>query len=252
MFNRFKLLLVLITLSILGILFLQNQEPVSLRLLCGDPTTQYCWYQTPTQPLAVWMALFLSIGIVASLIWQALQHFSSKRRDRSANDFSPREAIRDRADSLPRQKTNYSREVFTTSTTDKAKIPNSSGSPSVSDWEASRQEDWESESQASPNVSSQVNSETTVRGSTFEVKQEPRNINQSGSTYSYQFKDSQKSNEPNRDNTDEVYDANYRTLNTPKYGERGKGSPASPGEHHQGRVDINNNTDPKDDDEDWI
>ena len=248
MFNQFKLLLVLITLGILGILFFQNQEPISLKLLCADTASQYCWYQTPTQPLAIWMGLFLIVGVISSLIWQLLQNLGSPRskQTRSKQNYS------DRDESLPRQERNYSKEVSSPSATETSrttrKSSSYSGNPqsstSASDWEYSGQgEDWESEGPSSQKVNPTINRNDTVKGSSFEVKQEPQNIEQSGSTYSYQFKESQKSGDqagPRQrqdsvsKSTDDVYDANYRTINTPR------------------DSDINKNTDTGEDDEDWI
>ncbi len=253
MFNQFKLLLVLITLGILGILFFQNQEPISLKLLCADTASQYCWYQTPTQPLAIWMGLFLIVGVISSLIWQLLQNLGSPRS---------KENYGDRDESLPRRERNYPKEVSSpsaTKTSRTARKPssysgNQQSSTSAADWEYSGQgEDWESEGLSSQKVNPTINRDDTVKGSSFEVKQEPQNINQSGSTYSYQFKESQKSGDQavpsqrqdsvskstedkSTDNksTEDVYDANYRTINTPRYS------------------DINKKTDTSEDDEDWI
>ena len=235
MFNQFKLLLILILLGILGVLFFQNQEPISLKLLCGDTASQYCWYQSPTQPLAVWMVLFLVLGVISSLIWQLLQNLGSPR-------FSP--IMGDNPTSSPRPESNYQTKVNSSSATETSRSVKNSTSTSTSDWEYSGQrEDWEDENISSQNDNPTINRDNTVRDSDFEVKQEPQNISQSGSTYSYQFKESRKSVDQvmphqKRDrtskNTDEVYDANYRTISTPKYG------------------DVNKNTDTDEDDEDWV
>ncbi len=235
MFNQFKLLLILILLGILGVLFFQNQEPISLKLLCGDTASQYCWYQSPTQPLAVWMVLFLVLGVISSLIWQLLQNLGSPR-------FSP--IMGDRPTSSPRQQSNYQTKVNSSFATETSRSVKNSTSTSASDWEYSGQrEDWEDENISSQNDNPTINKDNTVTDSDFEVKQEPQNISQSGSTYSYQFKESRKSvdqvmphqkRDSTSKNTDEVYDANYRTISTPKYG------------------DVNKNTDTDEDDEDWV
>ena len=223
MFNKFKLLLVVILLTILGILFFQNQEPISLKILCADTSSQYCWYQTPTEPLAVWMGLFLIIGLISSLIWQVLQSLGSSQSAENYDDQS----------FIPKAKS-YSQKV-STSSTKTSKSPKSRSSTSPTDWEYSGQgEDWESEQSPSAKVNPKVPQDDFVRGSNFETRQEPQNINKSGSTYSYKFKKNQKSDPQVNKNADDVYDANYRTINSGKSNE------------------INQNTNPSEDEEEWI
>ena len=227
MFNQLKLLLLVITLGVLGILFFQNQEPISLKLLCADPSSQYCWYQTPTQPLAMWMGLFLILGVVASLMWQLLQNLGLSQ---SEADYS------DRYEPSPRQEDIYSRKSVSSTSEKTAKTTRKTPSTSTSDWEDSRQrEDWE-ESQSSPasKVDPTINRDDTIRGYSFEARQEPQNINQSGSTYSVQFKKNPQSEEPVKNKKDEVYDANYRTINNPN------------------RNNVNQQTELDEDEEEWI
>lgn len=224
MFNKLKLLLVIIPLTILGILFFQNQQPISLKILCADTSSQYCWYQTPTQPLAMWMGLFVIVGVISSLIWQLLQSLGSPQSSKNYDDkpFSPKEK-------------SYSQKVPSSSATKTSRIDTSKSSTSGSDWEYSRQgEDWESEQSPSPKVNPKINKDDFVRESNFETRQEPQNIDRSGSTYSYQFKKNPKPEDKVKKNTDEVYDANYRTINS---GQNSK---------------VNQNPDISEDEEDWI
>lgn len=76
MANRFKLVLLLLIVLGLGILFIQNQQPLSLQLLCPD-ANQFCLYQTRSLPLAAWMGLFIFVGMITSFIWQLLNRFAS-------------------------------------------------------------------------------------------------------------------------------------------------------------------------------
>ena len=229
MFNQFKLLLLVITLGVLGILFFQNQEPISLKLLCADPSSQYCWYQTPTQPLAMWMGLFLILGIVASLMWQLLQNLGLSQSEADYDYGEPYKPS-------PRQEDIYSRKSAAPAAEKTAKTTRKPSSTSNSDWEDSGQrEDWE-ESQSSPTskVDPTINRDDTIRGYSFEARQEPENINKSGSTYSVQFKKNPQSEDRPKNNQDEVYDANYRTINSPN------------------RNNINQQTELDEDEEEWI
>ncbi|MDJ0678936.1 MAG: hypothetical protein QNJ18_03625 [Xenococcaceae cyanobacterium MO_167.B52] len=223
MFNKFKLLLVVILLTIFGILFFQNQEPLSLKILCADTSSQYCWYQTPTEPLAVWMGLFLILGVISSLIWQVLQSLGSSESAEYYDDKS-----------FTAKEKSYSQKV-PTSSTKTSKPPKSRSSTSPTDWEYSGQgEDWESEQSPSAKVNPKAPQDDFVRGSNFETRQQPQNINQSGSTYSYKFKKNQKPEQQVNKNADDVYDANYRTINSGKSNE------------------VNQNADPSEDEEEWI
>ena len=74
--NRFKLLLLLLIVAILATIFIQNREPVALKLLCEDPRSQYCLYQTPQLPLAAWISLFLFGGAMTSILSQVFSRYS--------------------------------------------------------------------------------------------------------------------------------------------------------------------------------
>lgn len=73
--SRFKLFLLFLIIAVLSIVLIQNREPLSLQLLCADDTG-VCWYRTPQLPLAVWMGLFTLIGVIVSLLGQALNRYS--------------------------------------------------------------------------------------------------------------------------------------------------------------------------------
>ncbi|MGV2828286.1 hypothetical protein [Myxosarcina sp. GI1(2024)] len=86
--NRFKLLLLLLLAIAFGVLWLQNRQPLSLKLLCPDTATS-CWYRTPSLPLALWIALFVLGGVLSSLIWQSLNSFAYASRRKSG--YTPAE-----------------------------------------------------------------------------------------------------------------------------------------------------------------
>ena len=162
MLNRFKLVFLLPVLTALGILFVQNRQPLALKVLCPD-IDRSCWYQSSELPLAVWMALFLLGGIISSLVWQLLNRFSSPAS--SKKRYSP--ATRDYESSSRSAAEGRSR-------ANKRKIDLDKDD---SDWE-SREEDGDWNSQVKAAVSSD-----------YEVRREPENVQRSGSTYSYKFRE---------------------------------------------------------------
>ena len=69
--SRIKIILLVLIIAILAIVFVQNREPIALKLLCAD-LNQSCVYQTPQLPLAVWIALATLTGAIANLLVQTL------------------------------------------------------------------------------------------------------------------------------------------------------------------------------------
>jgi hypothetical protein len=184
MIDRFKILLLLVILAVLGLLFLQNQQPLALKLLCSDRNTS-CWYQTASLPLAIWMAIFIFGGIITSLIWQVLHRFSysSVRKTRYASDLYDNEV--EPSDRLERGNTKYNNVA-----------PNrTEGSESLrSPWNQSDYDkDWQSQK---PTESSGDNVNPTTTASEYEIRREPENVTLSGSTYSYKFKEAENKKSP--------------------------------------------------------
>ena len=73
----------------MGIVFVQNREPMALKLLCPN-RAESCLYQTPNLPLAVWMALFVLGGVITSLLTQAFNRYrygGAARRKVNSDDF---------------------------------------------------------------------------------------------------------------------------------------------------------------------
>ena len=64
--SRLKLIFLVFIVAILAVIFVQNREPLALKLLCSE--SESCLYQTPNLPLAIWMALFILGGILTSLL----------------------------------------------------------------------------------------------------------------------------------------------------------------------------------------
>lgn len=85
--SRLKLILLVIIVAILGIVFVQNREPMVLKLLCPDQA-ESCLYQTPSLPLAIWMTLFILGGVLTSFLSQVFNRYryAGVGRQRSNSD----------------------------------------------------------------------------------------------------------------------------------------------------------------------
>ena len=187
----------LVILVVLGILFAQNQQLLSLKLLCADINAS-CWYQTPQLPLSAWMGLFTLVGTLTSLLWQLLNRFSySSTNKRSYSS----DVLYDNGTDLTTRRSRVNPRHSSDTKSGESKVSESS----ASDWERSRKnEDWQPQQ---PLKSTTENSEPisqTPSQSEYEIRREPENVKVSGSTYSYKFKeasdkDSQKPNTPNLD-----------------------------------------------------
>ena len=70
--NRFKLLVLLLFSGVVGILFVQNKQLLTLKLFCPEPTSDACFLLSPELSLAAWMSLFAIAGILSSLCGQLL------------------------------------------------------------------------------------------------------------------------------------------------------------------------------------
>lgn len=220
MFNRFKLLVLAIIIIVLTTLFLQNQEPLSLKFFCPDNESEYCFYQTPAISLAVWMAMSILSGILLSLVWQLLNRASSsnKREGYSSSQSSRRRST---------TKTNYREQ---SKLREEAEInslnPRKANSPNpnnfqVSDWEQSRSDNWEGTNL--PNFAKDYKVPETSFQDTTDVNKFPQdgqsNVRTAWASQSRQNSSSKEKANPKNakppvaQNKEEVYDANYRTLN---------------------------------------
>lgn len=182
--SRIKIILLILIIAALGIVFIQNREPIALRLLCADNTQSCLYRRTPQLPLALWIGLFTLLGAIVNLLVQMLNNsgYLSSRR--------PRATVDDDFYSEPGNRQNKSR---------RDKYP-------VAETDS---EDFTVQDKFS-------------KTKNYEVKQEPQNIERSGSTYSY------------------------------KYREAGDRSPNNQDRSSTAPIDSKNNTNQEQDDEDWI
>ena len=152
--SRLKSLLLVLIIVALGIVFIQNRQPLALKMLCPD-SNQSCFYQTPTLPLAVWIFLFTLGGMITSLLGQMFNRYrysgSIQRKYVATNDTEDRRQNWSRTDSIDR--------------------PDS----------YSTIQDGDSTS-------------TTYGKIGYEKPQEPQSVERSGSTYSYKYKDKKGEN----------------------------------------------------------
>ena len=182
MVNRFKLLLLLIILAVLGVLFVQNQQPLSLKLLCPDINNS-CWYQTPQLPLSLWMGLFILAGIVTSLVWQILNSFSyssAKKRSYSSD------VLYDNGADLKTKGLSKNSRYKSSGQSTKSNV----SEESASDWDNNiKTEDWQPQQSQKSTVENSNSTSQNSSSSQYEIKREPENVTVSGSTYSYKFKE---------------------------------------------------------------
>ena len=234
MLNRFKLLVLAIILVIFTILFFQNQELLSLKLFCSDPKSEYCFYQTPSISLAVWMGGFMALGVFSSLIWQLLKALANStiQERKSSRTSQTRTSYREQS--------NLRKEADFATTNRRSTSSTSANNYQVSDWEQRKSEDWEQanganfaqddqplrSSAATKSSESDYNDKSSNKDQELNLRKRP--LNQVTSPESspmkskirqgtpYKRASNSESSKPKSSASkarEEVYDANYRTLN---------------------------------------
>jgi hypothetical protein len=148
--SRIKILLLILIIAALSIVFIQNREPIALKLLCAD-NSQSCLYRTPPLPLAAWIALATLTGAIANLLVQSLNRYGY-------SDSS-------------RQKPLLDDDLYANSNTAWNKNGRQSKYPEA-------------------DVIRDSFPEQVSDAKSYEVKQEPQNVERSGSTYSYKYRES--------------------------------------------------------------
>ncbi|MEM9272338.1 MAG: hypothetical protein AAGA80_05160 [Cyanobacteria bacterium P01_F01_bin.143] len=220
--NRFKLLVLAIILAIFTILFFQNQESLSLKFFCSDTKSEYCFYQTPSISLAVWMAIFMLLGIFSSLVWQLLKG--------AGNSIVSESKSSSRSSRPPQTRTSYRQQSKLREEADfqaRSRISSDNANPniSLSDWEQRRSEDWEpnnmpnfAKDDAVPRKTPEARPRDAHNAPKFSQDNQsnqrvPRVSQTQPDRFSKESSNSQSSKPSVSKNTEEVYDASYRTLN---------------------------------------
>ena len=206
--NRFKLISVLIVLTVVGILLGQNRQLLALKFFCPDVTNQNCLYRTPELPLAAWIAIFAIAGIISSLVWQFLNQVATPTKSHSSNRKS--NSYRSVDTQVRSRQPEYTR----TETPDRVKT-----SIPKTDWEQPVSEDWETDEVPQKTQDKFQKSSIQDREPT---KPQDRNRSGSDSAYSYKFpeverqKTDKKVEDTKKSPVDDVYDASYRTVSSPQ------------------------------------
>ena len=188
--SRIKIILLILIIAVLSILFVQNREPITLKFLCGDEAS-FCLKSRPL-PLAVWIGLFTLMGAIANLLVQTLDNYGYKNSGK--------------------QKLSLDDDLYPSNRNRQRKTSRKhQSSTSTIDLQDSLVQD------KFPDENS------------YEIKQEPQNVERSGSTYSYKYREA--GDRPNN------------------YQERTKKTST---ESEINSSEINSNITPEQDDEDWI
>lgn len=182
--------------------------------------------QTLALPIAAWIGLAIAAGAFTSFFLQVLSSLQPGYSIQS----------REEPDEVPRRRSTYRREPPENSESEPQTQytppppPPPAQTPSnrvASDWEERSREDWDFEDEPAaptsraPDVEDWqgTRSSTSPRdtpptdGTNYEVPQEPKTRSQSGSVYSFSYRDTPESGVAK---PDQVYDANYRVI-TPPY-----------------------------------
>jgi hypothetical protein len=197
-----RLILLVAVLGGLTLLLAQNWSPVLPLVFLG--------IRTQPLPLAMWILFSTTAGAVTSVFISSLFNLSTyfARQQRPTRLKSPATS--------PRNKQTRREEVFspppsvsptTASTTE------SRSSDAADDWDTnnSTDDDWdfEEKSNVAPNPSSE---NIQDRDQSYERQQKPKSASQSGSVYSYSYRQPKNSGVGK---TESVYDADYRVIIPP-------------------------------------
>lgn len=172
--------------------------------------------QSPVLPLSAWMGIAIAAGVLTSL---CLQFLSYLQRGISTQRFEPPD------EDAPSPTRSFRRETYenppsqTQTTYTPPPPPPSSETPKTSvasDWEERIGEDWDFDGNP-PSTSTRQDFDrsrgTSPSNSTnYETKQEPKTGSQTGSVYSYSYREQ---NQTGVGKADVVYDANYRVITPP-------------------------------------
>jgi hypothetical protein len=189
----------------------QNQQPIALKFLCAE-LNQACFYRSPNLPLALWLGGAILIGVITSLIWQVLNSLGSTPQ-RAKTPLQPK--------------------------------PNNRSRPSnindIPDWEQQDRGEWNIEEAPTETPLSDRNEQgQNSREATdfqapserdngnYEVPQQPTSVKYSGSTYAYKYREAGTKKPAQPD--EQVYDANYKTIEQSK---RAKTTESTPDEDEE-------------------
>lgn len=229
---------ILLLISILGggmLLLAQNWSPVLPLVILGS--------QVAVLPLALWILVFVVAGILTSAILQFLNYLAGRFTRGSVRTPPPPPSPRSRYSETPSTRPPKARRSSKQGRIEEEPVKRifkeewefgqewdfedastvATPTPDVQEWgkkDEPEDEDWNIEKPpvqpTQPTFKRSLDrSETIKRESVnFEVRQEPKNVSQSGSVYTQQYREA-KSSESGLDKKEQVYDANYRVITPP-------------------------------------
>ncbi len=192
-----RIVLLLVVLGGLTLLLSQNWSPVLPLVFLG--------MRTQALPLAIWILFSLAAGAITSLLITGLFKLS--------NYFAAQQILRRSRDVEAAQRSSKAQRHDAPSSANRPESSNTNSTPSdASDWDTdSSNDDWDFDEDAENTQSSSF--QDKVRDSTtYERPQQPKSSQQSGSVYSYSYRDPSNSAVGK---TESVYDADYRVIAPP-------------------------------------
>jgi len=174
--SRIKVILLILIIAGFSIVLIQNRDPVALKLLCGYGTS-LCLFQSRPLPLALWMGLFILLGAIANLLLQTLYNYGYQDGSRGQ---------------LPLDDDLY---------------------PSNKNWQGEKSRKDKSTTSTIDLQDSLVQDKFPDTNS-YEIKQEPQNVERSGSTYSYKYReasDRQQNNQQDNKKTAKESEINFNS-----------------------------------------
>ena len=193
-------------------------------------------------PLAVWMAIFIVAGIFSSLVWQLLNRAGSSTKNNRKSSSSSQSSKASQTRTNYRENSNLRGQTDFSSTNKGYSDTTSANNSNVSDWEQRHSEDWEPTnvpkftkdhdvSRQSPDIRRgdtnyaykfKKDNESNSRIPSFGERSGGEETSLGSRRWASETRQGRSSKEnansesskpPVSKNTEEVYDANYRTLN---------------------------------------
>lgn len=199
-----RIFLLLLVVGGLGLFAADNLSPLL--------SVSFLGMNSRALPLAVWIGCAIAAGAITSFLLQLL---SSIPRGYSRSSFAEPEEVEEEQPQT-RQGTWQNRQTQPPPANNSSQIPYNPPSPPpvtpknklASDWEETVGENWDLDEE--PRASTRSNPESDRPS--YETPQEPKTRSQTGSVYSWSYRES---SEPGVGKTDVVYDANYRVITPP-------------------------------------
>lgn len=199
--NVIRLILLVAVLGALTLLITQNWSTVIALRFLG--------MQTQALPLAMWILLATTAGALTSLFITSLLRVSTylvgqQRQTRFKS-----------AAASPRTKTTYKKQPTpppASPSPPASKAENTSGDE-FDDWNTNTQDDdWNVEEKPQEEFNSRQQTEEFSDSQTYERQQKPQSSSQSGSVYSYNYREPKNTAVGK---TESIYDADYRVIIPP-------------------------------------